>query len=83
MAEFGVVYASDDGSGHIPAVQTEILDPTGAGDALTSTVIFALLNDIPFDEAVRLGLSAAALTLRSQGTTCKNLSLELLYDQLR
>jgi pseudouridine kinase len=83
MAEFGVVYASAEGSGHIPAIKTEILDPTGAGDALTSTVIFALLNDIPFDEAVRLGLSAAALTLRSTGTTCKNLSLELLYDQLR
>ena len=83
MAEFGVVYASAEGSGHIPAIKTEILDPTGAGDALTSTVIFALLNDIPFDEAVRLGLSAAALTLRSLGTTCKNLSLELLYDQLR
>jgi pseudouridine kinase len=83
MAEFGLVYASADSSGHIPALQTEILDPTGAGDALSSAVIFALLNEIPFDEAVRLGLSAAALTLRSVGTTCKNLSLELLYDQLR
>ena len=83
MAEFGLGYASVDSNGHVPALQTEIIDPTGAGDALTSAVIFALLNDIPLDEAVRLGLSAAALTLRSPGTVAPDLSLELLYAGLR
>jgi pseudouridine kinase len=83
MAEFGLGYASAESTGHVPALQTDILDPTGAGDALTATVIFALLNGIPLDEAVRLGLSAAALTLRTRGTVSPDLSLELLYDQLR
>jgi pseudouridine kinase len=83
MAEFGLGYATSSESGHIGAIQTEILDPTGAGDALTAAVIFALLNEIPIDEAVRLGLSAAALTLRTNGSVVPNLSLELLYDQLR
>ncbi len=83
MAEFGLSYASVDTNGHVPALQTEIIDPTGAGDALTSAVIFALLNDIPLDEAVRLGLSAAALTLRSPDTVAPDLSLELLYAGLR
>ena len=83
MAEFGVGYASAEGSGHLPAVRTEIIDPTGAGDALTAAVIFALLNGIPLDEAVRLGLSAAAHTLRTPGTVAPDLSLELLYQQLR
>jgi len=83
LSEFGVAYASTDGSGLVPAVQTEILDPTGAGDALTAAVLFALLNDIPLDEAVRLGASAAALTLRTPGSVVPGLSLELLYDQLR
>ena len=83
MAEFGVAYASPESSGHIPAVQTEIIDPTGAGDALTAALIFALLNDIPLDEAARLGASAASLTLRTTGSVVPNLSLELLYDQLR
>jgi pseudouridine kinase len=67
----------------VPAVQTEIVDPTGAGDALTAAVLFARLNDIPLDEAVRLGASAAALTLRTTGSVVPDLSLELLYDQLR
>ena len=83
LSEFGVAYASTDGSGLVPAVQTEVLDPTGAGDALTAAVLFALLNDIPLDEAVRLGASAAALTLRTPGSVVTGLSLELLYDQLR
>ncbi len=83
MAEFGLGYASADMSGHVPALQTEIIDPTGAGDALTAAVIFALLNDIPLDEAVRLGLSAAALTLRSPVTVATDLSIEMLYDGLR
>jgi pseudouridine kinase len=82
LAEFGVSYASSETSGYIPAIHTKILDPTGAGDALAATVIFALLNDIPLDDAVRLGVTAASLTLRHRGTVLPDLSLEMLYDQL-
>jgi pseudouridine kinase len=82
LAEFGVSYASSETSGYIQAVRTKILDPTGAGDAQTATVIFALLNDIPLDDAVRLGVTAASLTLRHRGTVVPDLSLEMLYDQL-
>jgi pseudouridine kinase len=82
MAEQGLCYATSETSGHIPALRTEILDPTGAGDALSAAVIVALLNDIPVDDAVRLGVSAASLTLRSRGAVAPDLSLEKLYDQL-
>jgi pseudouridine kinase len=82
LAEFGVVYATSETSGSIPAIHTEIEDPTGAGDALTAAVIFALLNDIPLDDAIRLGVSAASLTLRHRGAVTPDLSLENLYDQL-
>lgn len=82
MAEFGVCYATAETSGRIPAIRTSIIDPTGAGDALTATVIFALLNDIPLDDAVRLGVAAASLTLRHRGAVVPDLSLENLYDQL-
>jgi pseudouridine kinase len=61
---------------------TELIDSTGASDALTATVVFGLLNDIPIDEAVRLGASAAALTLATDDTVYQELSLELLYDSL-
>ena len=64
------------------AIRTEIVDPTGAGDALTAAVIFSMLNQIPLDDAVRLGVSAASLTLRHRGAVVPDLSLEKLYDQL-
>lgn len=82
LAEFGVVYATSQITGHIPAIQTPIIDPTGAGDALTAAVLFGLLNDIELDEAVRLGVSAASLTLRHSGTVFPELTLEKLYEQL-
>jgi pseudouridine kinase len=82
LAEFGVVYASSETSGYLPAVRTKIVDPTGAGDALTAALIFGLLNEVPLDDAVRLGVTAASLTLRQWGTVIPDLSQERLYDQL-
>ena len=82
LAEFGVVYATSETSGYVPAMRTSISDPTGAGDALTAALLFALLNDINLDDAIRLGVSAASLTLRHPGSVYPNLSLEGLYDQL-
>lgn len=78
----GVCYATSDISGHIPAIRTQVLDPTGAGDALTAAVIFGMLNEMTLDEAIRLGVSAASLTLRHPGTVFTELSLERLYDEL-
>ena len=82
LAQLGVCYATSETSGQMPAIRTEVVDPTGAGDALSAAVIFALLNDIPLDDAIRLGVSAATLTLRHQGSVLPDLSLEKLYDQL-
>jgi pseudouridine kinase len=82
LAEFGVIYAASDTSGHVPAVRTRIVDPTGAGDALTATIIFGMVNEIPLDESVRLGVTAASLILRYRGTVFPELSLEKLYDEL-
>jgi len=82
MADQGLVYATPSSSGHVPAIDVEVVDPTGAGDALTAAVVYALLNDIPIDEAVRLGVSAATLTLDSDDTVRQDLTLEILYAQL-
>ncbi len=82
LGEYGVCYASSETSGRIPALRTTIQDPTGAGNALTAVAIFALLNEISLDDAVRLGVSAATLTLRHSGAVVPDLSLDKLYDQL-
>jgi pseudouridine kinase len=45
-------------------------------------VIFGLLNEMPTDEALRLGIAAAALTLRTRESVHPELTLDLLYDEL-
>jgi pseudouridine kinase len=78
----GVVYANTEFNGFVPAVRCEVVDPTGAADALTAAVIYGLVNHMALDEAVWLGASAAALTRQSMETVRSDLSLDLLYAQL-
>ncbi len=78
----GLAYATAQQRGWVPAIRCEIVDLTGAGDALTAGVVFGLLNQLHLDEAVRLGVSAAALTLQTRESVRPDLSLELLYEQL-
>lgn len=82
LADKGLVYATSEESGHVPAIEIEITDPTGGGDALTSAVVFGLVNGFSVSEAVRLGVSAATLTLTCSDTVCQDLSLDALYDRL-
>ncbi|MBZ0298886.1 MAG: carbohydrate kinase family protein [Anaerolineae bacterium] len=82
LGEKGLAYADGSGGGHIPAISTRVVDPTGAGDAFSGAVIFGLLNEVPLDEALRLGVTAASLTLQSPHTVLPHLSQEMLYNQL-
>jgi pseudouridine kinase len=82
MSEQGVCYATSETSGYVPPVRSEVIDPTGAGDALTAAVLFGLINEMPIDDAVKLGVAAESLTLNYRGAVVPDLSLEKLYDQL-
>jgi pseudouridine kinase len=82
MAELGVCYATSETSGYVPPVRTDVIDPTGAGDALTAAVLFGLINQMPIDDAVKLGVAAESLTLNYRGAVVPDLSLEKLYDKL-
>ena len=82
LAQEGLCYVTSRESGYIPAIRCKVVDYTGAGDALSATIVYGLVNQFPIDEAMRLGVSAATLTLQCADTVCPDLSLELLYDQL-
>jgi pseudouridine kinase len=78
----GAVYATTEGSGHVPAIQTDIMDETGAGAAMTAGIVCGLMHGFAIDEAVALGASAASLTLLSPETVRSDLSLEQVYEHL-
>ena len=83
QSDKGVCYATQEVAGHMPAIDTEVVDLTGAGDAMTAAVVFGLLEEFDVDEAVKLGISASSLSIQCRETVCPTLSLENLYDNLR
>jgi pseudouridine kinase len=82
LGEQGVAYAAGASSGYIRAAQIDVVDSTGAGDAFSGAVIFGLLNNVEVDEAMRLGITAASLTLQTRETVLPDLTEELLYAKL-
>jgi pseudouridine kinase len=82
LSDFGLVFATSDETGIIPARFTEMVDSTGTGDAATAAIMFGMVNDLPTIEAIRLGAAAASLTLQSPETVVPDLSLDMLYDHL-
>lgn len=82
LGEQGLAYADRSGGGYIRAIHTEVVDTSGAGDAFSGAVIFGMLNGVPIDGAMRLGVAAASLTLQSEDTVLRSLNPDLLYDEL-
>lgn len=82
LANYGISYATSDEMGYIPANYTHIVDNTGTGDAVTAAIMFGMINDLPTIEAIRLGAAAASLTVQTNETVVRDLSLDMLYDHL-
>ncbi|WP_230533339.1 carbohydrate kinase family protein [Microvirga roseola] len=74
----GLIAAAPSGAVKIEAVKTEIVDATGAGDALIAATLAAQLQGRSLEEAARTGTAAAALTLQSRQSVRPDLSPALL-----
>ncbi|OUO94699.1 carbohydrate kinase family protein [Cloacibacillus sp. An23] len=64
--------ASHDG-GFCPAVPTDVVDTSGAGDAYFSGTVEAMIRGVPLREAVAFGTRLASWTIREEGPTCRAL----------
>lgn len=82
LSDFGLVYATSDETGYIPARYSQMVDSTGTGDAVTAAIMFGMINELPTIESIRLGAAAAGITLQSGQTVVEDLSLDMLYDHL-
>ncbi|UFU00296.1 winged helix-turn-helix transcriptional regulator [Radiobacillus kanasensis] len=83
MGAEGVVYASSDQSGHIPAISTEVVDVTGAGDAFAASVTYGLLAGHSLEKACQIGVAAASLTLQTEASVAPQLNQEYLENLLK
>jgi ribokinase len=68
LGDAGAIVVDDAGSVHIPAVDVEAVDPTGAGDAFTAALAVALAEGSALREAARRASVVAALTVTRVGT---------------
>ena len=67
---------------HWPAPAVQVVDVTGAGDALSAGVCAALLHDPDdVDAAARLGLDLAALTLQTEDSVHPDLTPRFLEER--
>ena len=72
----GVFYSSPIDCGQIIPYQVEIVDVTGAGDALTSGVLSSMSHGYGLKDACRYGLAAAAFALSTEQSVARDLSFE-------
>ncbi|WP_328457384.1 PfkB family carbohydrate kinase [Amycolatopsis sp. NBC_00438] len=63
----GNLFAGPDGTWFVPHVETEVVDTTGAGDALIATLTAALTRRRPLETAACLAVAAAAATTEHAG----------------
>jgi len=70
----GVFFSSSVDSGRIKPYRVEIVDVTGAGDALTSGVLSGMVYGHELKEACRYGIAAAAFALRTEQSVAQDLS---------
>lgn len=68
---------------HLPAPCTEVVDVTGAGDAMTAAFVHALLRGDSAQDAAAFGQMAAALTVASPETVRPDISTRLVDAELR
>ncbi len=63
----GNLFAGPDGTWFVPDVETDVVDTTGAGDALVATLTAALTRRRPLETAACLAVAAAAATSEHAG----------------
>ena len=68
LGERGVYISSEEVEKFIQPYQAEIIDATGAGDALTAGLVYGIFNGYTLDVSAKLGLAAASYTISSPYT---------------
>lgn len=83
LAQDGSIFSGGpDGQVRHHAVDSPVVDVTGAGDAMLGAYCHAMLQGAAIQEAVRYGQAAAALTVGSRSTVRTDLSDDLVRSLL-
>ena len=64
-----------------PAIPTDVVDTTGAGDTFTGYILAGLDRGMPMEQAIRLASQAASIMVSRQGTADVIPDLKVIQDQ--
>lgn len=78
MGREGLYFHNKEYSAHTAAPVRDIVNETGAGDALLSAVFLAVLKQYTPQQALRAGNRAAAMTCQVEHSVCRELSPAIL-----
>jgi ribokinase len=68
LGERGAMLVDDEGVSHIPGVETEAVDSTGAGDAFIGSLSYFLAKDKAIRDSIRCANAIAAISVTKVGT---------------
>lgn len=74
LGKDGVFYCNSSIFYLIKALPSNIVDTTGAGDALCSAFLYYRMNNASIEHSLFLGLTAASITVESENSVCPMLS---------
>lgn len=78
LGEDGLILCTQAQTYHVPAVRTDVVDTTGAGDAFSGALATSLANGDNLDNAVRFAAEAGAAAVTVLGATPSMPTLESL-----
>nr|WP_263972605.1 carbohydrate kinase family protein [Thermoanaerobacterium thermosaccharolyticum] len=78
LGERGVYLSSNEYEGYVDSYKVNVIDATGAGDALTAGFIYGIINDMSIEDSVRYGIAAATFTLSSSESVNPFLNRKIL-----
>ena len=67
MGAVGLIIKMDSVNDY-PAIPTDVVDTTGAGDTFTGYILAGLDRGMPMEQAIRLASHAASIMVSRQGT---------------
>ena len=68
LGEKGVLWASADGIKTTPALNVDVLDTVGAGDAFNSGLAVGLSENKSLEESIAMGVTAASISTQYRET---------------
>lgn len=83
MGKEGVLIVGEKYYEHIEALDTKVVDTTGAGDAFDACFILGKIKGLSDEESARLGIACATISVAKKGSSVSSPTIEEVRDFIK